>query len=313
MQVLAAVVVGALVGCGAPCEGDHDAGALFAAGGGTGSLPGLLGGGGGTGPGGPCVDATEPNDTALRSFVLASGATQRACMQSDDLDIFSVTAGPQVAGGYFTASVTTATQTTPGLLVDVGTEQASWNIYARDALNPVRLYWASLPGIEWNVRTRQGTTDGGEPLPYDISVTWTPVTDAFEPNNTQADAKPITLGTPIQALLVGPKKPGVSGSESVDYYRFTQTAAKRVRVRLTNAPSSVTPVIRLECPTCSSQQKAQTSPGQDVDLLSTSTIGTAEVFVVVWNDQRDSDSGQLVRDLPSHFTQPYTLTVTTEP
>ncbi|MDP1823694.1 MAG: hypothetical protein Q8L48_10640 [Archangium sp.] len=265
------------------------------------------------------TDPTEPNDSAARAHRLTFGVPVTPCLSEGDDDLFSVTAGNTAAGGYFVATLTTPSQLERGLYASVR-EPDQGEIARGDGNNPVRLFWASRPGVTWNLHVSRFSGDAGvSAASYTASVTWTPITDAWEPNDSRQDARPISVGAPIQALLVGGRLDSNLAQleyRSADWYRVRLTAGQRVRLALTNVPLSVTPTVSFFCAACSSatDEKGQTSPGQDISLLSTSAISTTGDYDVrVWNLGAASDAAMLVSDLPPHFTQPYTLTVTQEP
>jgi hypothetical protein len=306
IALLSVVGITLLVGCGSGSSGKPGVG-TGSGGTGTGS-----GGTGGTGAPGSCgVTEAEPNNTRDTATAYTAGAAVVACIGADDdVDFYQFTAPEaDVAGGYYAIAID-----------DVGAGYADLKMYAvsdngeidheytDSAGASLRAFLAAAPGQQYRITV--GSFSGFDlPFKYTLKATYTKVVDSYEPNDTRATAKPITLGTPVTAtLFAGYRSATLDPDEYQDFYTLT-LAAGTVTAKLADIPSDVY-----------GDLKVLDADGNEVDHSYSSTMGanvtitmkavTAGVHFVragIFTAPPDGAGKGIM--LPDHFTHPYTLTV----
>jgi hypothetical protein len=151
---------------------------------------------------------------------------------------------------------------------------------------------------------------------FDMSATFVPVDDPYEPNDSSATAASISVGTPLTASPFA----GYTSSSSTpmldmaDYYKVTLPAGI-VRVTLTGAVVGHSLSLTLDDPRSQSFSfAAYGATGSDgsVTISPGGPVAAGDYYVFVEADYAYSGYGKGTAP-PTYLTQPYTLLVTSEP
>jgi hypothetical protein len=153
-------------------------------------------------------------------------------------------------------------------------------------------------------------TDGGgaaAPYSYELTTSYEPVSDAFEPNDAEQAAAPMSAGTPLQAyLFAGTGEPPAAFD---DYYRFTSPGGP-VTINLDDVPTNL--AARVFLFRADGSEVARVSSGQRGGALAMQPampLAAADhlIRVSLWADAPASFGPGTT--MPEHFTRPYRLTV----
>ena len=168
-------------------------------------------------------DANEDRDHATP---YALGVATKACLQSGtDIDFYQFTLpSTPVQGGFVKVQIT-----------DVGTTASvSTTAYAAfdngefiSTNNPTQggsafLYFAGKAGATFRLKVERYITLSA-PTPYTLTATFTGVNDTNEPNDTNATATPITLGTAASGYLFAGYEASTAPNPTVWEDRFKIT------------------------------------------------------------------------------------------
>ena len=273
-------------------------------------------------PCGPLGDAgtygpeSTPNNNRGHATSLAVGEQYGACIQtSTDVDWYTFTAPSVGQGGYLTIALTNVDQTTL-LKADLYAASTNGLIYTNTAANlgsSVYTWVALAPGVPLNFAVYGEYMDSRAVGAYTISTSFQPAVEPTEPNNSRAQATPVTLGTPVQGLFFRGYVDDETTTDPSDYYKFTLAAAGSVTASVTNISTALRGDLVLydsaggQLATATS---ASNSFGADADL--TYSVSTAGTYYLLVTEEFTGDvplvgSG---RTLPDIASQPYTLTVT---
>ncbi len=268
-------------------------------------------GGGGDGmPTASCGFADgEPNNEAASATEYALGSVQQGCLSaSTDVDHFLVGAPGDQTGGIVRATIDNVGAGTVRVAVYDAAGGKELGAFVADAPGaPVSFFFAISPGGG----ARIAVTDAGgatSPYSYDLTSSYAPVPDSFEPNDAQQAAAPMTAGTSLEGyLFAGTGEPSAAYD---DYYRFPATAGS-VKVSLEDLPTDI--AARVFLLTADGSELARVSTGQKGGVLAMQPpmpLATADyvIHVSLWADAPVSfGQGEA---MPEHFTRPYRLTVT---
>ena len=196
----------------------------------------------------PVGSESEPNDNRDQATPITLGTAFTACVSSsDDHDFYKFTVPNDAAGGYVQVS---ATSVGPGYL-DVFAYSATDNgeithSYGANAGANVDLYFSAAPGQTYRLDATN-FTGFGNAYQYTLNAKYTPAIDLYEPNDTRASAKPITLGTPVKGLLFTGHKSGAEpiDVEYADWFSFPAIAGAPVVVTLSDVPTNLLAEISL--------------------------------------------------------------------
>jgi hypothetical protein len=299
-------------------------GGASAAGGRTGSGGSATGAGGmatsGAGGGNvsvgsdPCTSPDPGNeDQSHATPYTVLGADFHACMQSaTDIDFYEFTtpASP-AAGGAITVN-----------LIDVGSNgtidstafAASDNSEIQGNGNASNggsaYYWFNAaPATKYRVGVQRfypGTTAN----PYTFKVTYTPVTDTFEPNDLRTQAAPLTVGTPAQAFMFAgfTSSTGFASNAWEDWYKVT-LAAGLVKFTLAILATDIDANMVLYDALGTEITSMGTATNGSSVVLNRTGITAGDYYLKVEPFYVPTGKGNGTV-LPQYVSQPYTLTVT---
>ena len=281
--------------------------------GGAGGAGGTVGAGGALGL---CpLNEPEPNDTRDTPTPYVLGSTVVACIGSDlDVDMYAFTApATDPAGGYVVLSFSQVGVT--GAL-DVQLDSATDNskigeIYKVNEGTSINGYLAVAPGHTYRIAVSQFTYTK-VPFRYTMTATYTATADFFEPNDTKATAKPIGVGTAINAYQsAGYVTDTYSGDSFADWYSVV-LAAGPPTIKFIPVPTDIPGDLSLFDPAGEKVGEMYTlTQGADVTLMADVAVaGTYTISLVPFGGgplPADEITGAAI---PDHFTRPYTLLVT---
>jgi hypothetical protein len=278
-------------------------------------------------PVGPCgfQDPNEPgNDQRESSTPLTPEVPVVGCVAGKDptvdSDYYELVAPNDPAGGYFQVAIT-----------DVGPDKigattfaASDNTIILDPLGAadqgasLNLFFAAAPGQHYRVRIAYGTYDFlyKQPFRYTIKATYTKVSDAYEPNDTRASARPIALGTPISAFSFAGFTTGHAGfangthgaAPTADWYKV-DAAAGMLKATVENTAGDLRIGLFVYDSLGTERGRADSVTFGAGASLMVPTMAGSYFVQVVSGDQGPVAAGASANVSPS-FTTPYTLTVT---
>jgi hypothetical protein len=258
----------------------------------------------------------EPNDTRETATpVDVNRSYTRLCLSNvdgttDPSDFYVMTAPTDAAGGYvtFTISNVGTTGTVEALATAVADGAQMVDVTGSNDGATVTGWFTVSPGAQYRLELRR-YPGAGETFAYDLQLAYTTVSDAYEPNNTRADAKAIALNTPVQASGVAFSANGaLATADGDDWYRLT-LAAGAATVKLTNAPADYTCDIQLFDSTNSAvaNEVSATGPGAncEIDAMNVAAgVYTLDVRSYLTIDRAGSGAP------PPSITADYTLAVT---
>lgn len=264
----------------------------------------------------PCgIEEHEPNDAPGSATGVAAGDGLTGCLGSaSDVDYLKVTAPSDKTGGYLVVSLGEVGTGTTRVVVydDAGTGEMG-RFSADAAGGTVAFFLAVAPGQSYRLAVSDvGGTAATMPYTYKLSTTYTAVADSYEPNDTRDTAAAISVGTPIQAFtFAGREGVDVDPATYDDYYHFT-AAAGMLMAKLEDVPPDLAARLFLYAPDGS--ELARVSSGLKGGALTLMTPlplqpGEHVISVALWTTGAP-ESMAAGTTLPSHFTQPYKLTLT---
>jgi hypothetical protein len=260
-------------------------------------------------PTGACAFG-EPNETRETAKAVNLGDTITACISTGtEIDFLSFTTPADVTGGFVLLDFNNVGA--GNLLVKVQTASDNAEIATKYVTTPgqsVKLWFAAAPGTAYRVAVADFAGFTAE-YKYDLKLTYTKVNDTFEPNDKREDAKPLTLGTPVDAyIFAGFKSATIPQSDYDDWYSVT-LAAGAVTMKVENVPADVTPEVELYDPSNATVDGRTYSitPGASVTKSSTAATGGTYKVRVNYFSPEPATSGS---DVLEHLTKPYKLTIT---
>lgn len=257
-----------------------------------------------------CGIGVETNGTRAQATPLTPGASTTSCVGSaSDVHYFEIASPGDPTGGYVQGTV----EGSVGISIYAGGDAAEIAHVDPDPTGaPTAFFVAIAPGEDYQLGfAHQGAFAKAYTLT--VTMTYTPVPDSFEPNDTLATAAPIAgIGTPVTAYLFGGRLGGDATAEPTDdyadYYRFSAVAGM-VTLRIDGVPADVAP--RLTLYTIDGSELARVANGVKGGAIqmSPSLVAPADVVIRVspWSTAPPTMGAGAA--LPAHFTQPYTLTI----
>lgn len=278
----------------------------------AGLVPLTCGGGGDDGVT-ACGTTDDGNHDLTHAAPFGVGGETTGCVGPDqrpDVYAFQLEDGAQA--GYLTFQVQGDALGQPqATLFGADGDTAFATVTGDAGAAPMTFAVAVAPGIPY----RLAIADDGSaaaPYSYQLSATFTPVPDAFEPNDGLEEAAPISLATPLEAYLFAGASPANSDLEAYDdYYRVALAGGQTVTVHLDDVPADLAP--RLFIYDASGAELGRVVNGHKgepltLQLASVTAGGDHAVRVGLWTETPTTMSA--TGALPAHFTQPYRLTVT---
>ncbi|MEQ1502512.1 MAG: hypothetical protein ABMB14_09780 [Myxococcota bacterium] len=197
----------------------------------------------------------EPNDTVDDATPIASGVTYRdLCVTGTDgddpHDVFAFTApATDAAGGWIRVSMSNVRDGGLSEFILSGADGRGFvDQYAVDPDTALDGWATVAPGVVYTIDVMRFAGTGPE-YRYDLTVTYTPIDDAFEPNQTPDDAPPIDVGTPIHASAAAVSANAeLAPEDDADWYTVTLHGGSAT-VALTDAPSDFACDVMLVGPT----------------------------------------------------------------
>ena len=210
-------------------------------------------------------------------------------------------------GGYVLATVAPGMGMPRATIFD-GTGQTQLATFVADAPGAGLSFWfTTAPGQTTQVSLRD---DGGGDFKYQLATSYTPVADAFEPNDAMDAATPMPDGGQMTAFLFAGRRDGASDPAAYDdYYRFTAQPGA-LSIRVDDVPADL--AARVFLLRADGSEVARVSNGMRgvaLALTPPEVTGAADfvVRVSLW-DEAPAAAGAGT-ELPASLTQPYRLTV----
>jgi hypothetical protein len=259
----------------------------------------------------PCTSADPGNEDRDHATPIPLGSDFQGCLQAQtDIDFYEFTAPDMPpAGGVVVVSLT---EVSPAGGVD-STSYASTdngaieNNYASGGASV--FYWfATVPASKYRVDVKRfsGTT----PTSYKLKVAYAPVNDANEPNDLRTQAKPLSVGTPLNGYLFAgyANSTGLAANAWEDWFKVT-LADGSVTLALADLASDITGDVTLyDNLGVQIANGYQSTKGATVVLTKTGIVaGDYYVKLTPFTNPTPKGDGAI----PGVYTtQPYTLTVT---
>jgi hypothetical protein len=184
--------------------------------------------------------AGEPNDTRETSTVIDVAQTRVGCVggADDKIDFYEFTAPALGAAGGLLEVVLSEVSATSGpeiTIYAVADNGEILNRYEADKGKSLNAWTSIASGAKYRIAINAFANSGR--FNYKLGFKATAINDTFEPNNTRLTAKPIALGTAIQAS-VGAVSPNATftTSDVQDWFKVT-LAAGAATILMSNVPA----------------------------------------------------------------------------
>ena len=224
-----------------------------------------------------------------------------------DSEAQTIQSPDDATGGYLQATVAPGMGTVRATIYD-GEGKAVIASFVADAPGAaLSFWWTSAPGQQTRVALRD---DGGASYSYDLTSSYTPVADAYEPNDATGAATPMPADGQMSAFLFAGRRDGTNDPAAYDdYYRFAAQPSA-LSIRLDDVPADV--AARLFLLRADGTEVARVSNGMRGAPLALSAPAVTDagdfiVRVALWAETPAAAGAGT--ELPASFTQPYRLTV----
>ncbi len=296
-------------------DGSAGSGGAAGSGGSAGSGGAAGAADGGTDAGGdPCAAEATPNEDRDHATVLALSTPTRACLQTAaDVDFyeFTIPATP-VQGGFIKLQITdVSTNASVGFTTYAAADNGEFQTGSNATEGgSVFAFFAGKAGAKFRVRIARyiGWTAAA---PYTITASYTGVNDVNEPNDDNATATNITIGTPVQGYLFAGHEVSTKPADTAWEDRFKVTVPQGMMTFTLAVPPDIDGQIKLYNALGSEiASKSDPSVGSTVVLqhdVEASEAGVVYIGVHPYIGHDYSGSGSTTF---SFWTTPYTLTVT---
>ncbi len=298
----------------------NSGGASDASGGATGAAGGSSTAGGSASTAGgaastseSCSAADPGNNDRDHATSYTLGTLFTGCLQtSSDLDYYEFTTPASPAdGGVISIGITNVGTTgnidsTVYVTADNGELLSN---YATGAGASV-FYWFNAAAATKYQLVVQHFTSANAATSYNLKIAFAPVNDNFEPNDQKTQAKPITVGTPVQAFMYAgyTVSTGFATNAWEDWYKVSLVTGT-AKFALTDLASDVNGEINLyDSLGASVSSNYSTTSGASV-ILNQSNVAAGDYYVKVSPFTTPHTNGD-GSSAPQYTTQPYTLTVT---
>jgi hypothetical protein len=306
-------------------DGGTDAGTGGAAGSPDGGTGGTAGAGGsdttdgGTGDGGPIetcgTPESTPNEDRDHATPYTLGVATKACLQTDaDIDFYEFTLpATPVQGGFVKVQMTdVGTAGTTSMTVYAAHDNGEFiSAHNATAGGSSFLYFAGKAGAKFRIKVERYISFA-MPTAYTLTAAFTGVNDTNEPNDDNAHATQLTVGTPASGYLFAGYEDSTAPAESAWEDRF--------KVTLPEGESTFTLTVP---PDIDGEIDIFNALGSQLDSESDATLGST---VVLKHDFTSGEAGVVYVSVhpyiahkldgtgsttPGFWSTPYTLTVTT--
>ncbi len=178
-------------------------------------------------------------------------------------------------------------------------------------------YFSVHPGMTYSVRVypffNADTKD--YPVPYTLSWEFTDRPDAYEPNDTRNDAKPIRLNEPIEAYAIaGYIKQYFIGStddNTYDWYQVTLDSSDRISAEVLEKPNDLDLNLRFITPAGRQVGTESVSTGNIKKIRTRNALDPGTYYLEVHQRMKGPRKSENdTKPIPDHFDQPYKLIVT---
>jgi hypothetical protein len=262
-------------------------------------------------------DFAEPNDTREQAKPIdLDKAYAGLCVSNpegpDELDFFEITAPvTDLAGGYVEVQLSNVKNGGLGEIIVTSSldNGVIFDSYTTDPGANVSGWLTVTPGAKYRIQVNR-FGGRGERFAYDLRAKYTPIADAFEPNNTKEDAKAIEVGKGIQASAAAHSaKTEVTETDEADFYKVT-LAAGAATVKMSSVPADfMCDVELLDAAGVRVAEKYQTDKGADCTLDATNLVG-GSYLVKVHAFGGVPVRGATGSEVPAFVRLPYALAVT---
>ena len=170
------------------------------------------------------------------------------------------------------------------------------------------IWFAVAPGQKYRLEVSTFTSDDKQ-YKYDMKVAYTKVDDTFEPNQSKADAKPLSKGVGLEAFLSAGLKSARPVDADMDDWYSIDLAAGKASIRLENVPNSLNGMWYLvdnNGTEITSKYGANNGASVINDDVTIDAAGKFFVKVTVFGAPPSSGAESTT---PSNYTQKYKLTV----
>lgn len=173
-------------------------------------------------------------------------------------------------------------------------------------------WFAATPGAQFFIDVSDLFGGFVAPLEYTMSAAFVAVDDAFEPNDTQANAKPIALGSSVQAFAFAGygATPSVVQTGWYDWFKVTLPAGTP-SLTLSGASPDFSLDVSLDDPNSDLGYAATgaTLSSGSVTISPSTPLAAGDYFVIVEPTSSNIDAYGSGGAAASYATTPYTLVV----
>jgi hypothetical protein len=146
----------------------------------------------------------------------------------------SIQSPDDATGGYMQATVAPGMGTVRATIYDAAGKAVIASFVADAPGAALSFWWTSAPGQQTRVALRD---DGGASYSYDLTSSYTPVADTYEPNDATGAATPMPADGQMSAFLFAGRRDGTNDPAAYDdYYRFAAQPGA-LSIRLDNVPA----------------------------------------------------------------------------
>jgi hypothetical protein len=270
----------------------------------------------GDGSSGDSCDGPEanPNDDRDHATPYALGVATKACLQSQsDLDFYEFTLpSTPVQGGFVKIQITDVGTTanieaTVFAAHDNGEFLGTYNVTQGGSAFG---YFAGKAGAKFRIKVGRYTTVSA-PTPYTLTATFTGVNDVNEPNDDNAHATPLTIGTPASGYMFAGYEDSTPPAGQAWDDRFKITLPEGEMTFTLTVPSDIDGEIVLYNALGSAlDSESDATEGSTVVLKHTLTSNEAGVCYVAVHPYVRFPLDGTGSTTPVFWSTPYTLTVT---
>ena len=266
---------------------------------------------GGPGSDGAVVDSSEAcnakgkDDTRSTAHPFVLGGAVNGCIGvGDDVDYYEFVGPSDSSGGYVSIQVDNITDN-GAVQFSVENGETNADIFDNSALDAASIsgFIGVVPGKKYRIAIKNYVGFAAT-FKYRLKLDYARVSDAYEPNDKRDDAKPITLGAPINAYVF---TGFVENPVWEDWYKVT-LASGTANIKIDNVPTDVVMTAELVDPNgVSLTSKIAANEGAALTLDPTAvTAGVHYVHLGTTSHPIIESRGLIY---PDSFTRAYALTV----